>query len=154
MSAGNRIAIIAVGLVAVILAFVALRPADEEEPASTATTAATTAAAATAATTNAATTTATAKTPADPATSTVVVKGGQPVGGVKEIEIERGDDVRIRVTADAPEEVHVHGYDLEKPVGPGQPAVFTITDANLEGIFEIELHGTATPIASLRVDPR
>lgn len=149
MSAGNRIAIVAVGLVAAILAFVALRPADDEENASTTTTAtqtATTTTATTAATTTAATT-------AGPRTSTVRVEGGQPVGGVKTISVTKGDDVRIRVTADAPEEVHLHGYDIEKPVGPGQPAVFTIQNADLEGIFEIELHGSAVQIASLRVNP-
>jgi FtsP/CotA-like multicopper oxidase with cupredoxin domain len=148
MSTGNRIAIIAVGFVAAILAFVALRPADEEQTASTATTAAT----ATATTTpTAATTTATKP---KPDVATVRVRGGQPVGGVKTITAKKGDDIRFRVTADAPEEVHLHGYDVEKPVGPGQPAVFTISDASLEGIFEIELHGSAAQIANLRVEPR
>lgn len=160
MSAGNRIAIVAVGLVAAILAFVALRPADDEDAASTATTAAQ-------ATTTTATTVTnlgtsardvetgatTAPQPTGPKTYTVRVQGGQPVGGVKTISVKKGDDVRIRVTADAPEEVHLHGYDVEKPVGPGRPAVFTIDDANLEGIFEIELHGSAVQIANLRVNP-
>lgn len=154
MSAGNRIAIIAVGFVAAVLAFVALRPADEESTSST--TAATTATTTERTTTTPATAVATTERPtttSGPRTSTITVKGGQPVGGVQEIEAERGDEIRIRVTADAPEEVHLHGYDVEKPVGPGEPAVFNI-DANLEGIFEIELHGSAVQIGSLQVSPK
>lgn len=142
MSAGNRIAIIAVGFVAMILAFVALRPADEETTGSTATTPARTTA-----------TTATTATAPEPELITVRVRGGEPVGGVQTISARRGDDIRIRVTADAPEEVHLHGYDIEQPVGPGEPALFEIDDANLEGIFEIELHGSGVQIANLRVSP-
>ncbi|MFA9272267.1 MAG: hypothetical protein ACEQSX_16245 [Baekduiaceae bacterium] len=152
MSAGNRIAIIAVGFVAAVLAFVALRPADEETTSSTTTTATTAERTTTTPATAVATTVRPATTPG-PETSTITVKGGQPVGGVREIEAERGDEIRIRVTADAPEEVHLHGYDIEKPVGPGEPAVFNV-DANLEGIFEIELHGSAVQIGSLQVSPK
>lgn len=151
MSAGNRIAIIAVGFVAAVLAFVALRPADEETTSATTTTATTTQRTTTTPAT--AVTIARPTTTSGPKTSTITVKGGQPVGGVQEIEAERGDEIRIRVTADAPEEVHLHGYDVEKPVGPGEPAVFNI-DANLEGIFEIELHGSAVQIGSLQVSPK
>ncbi|MGK2937761.1 MAG: hypothetical protein ACSLFR_08155 [Solirubrobacteraceae bacterium] len=152
MSAGNRIAIVAVGFVAAILAFVALRPADDETTSATTTTATaierTTTTPATAVATTQAPTTATG-----PETFTISVQGGQPVGGVEEIKVQRGDEIRIRVTADAPEEVHLHGYDVEKPVGPGEPAVFNL-DANLEGIFEIELHGSAVEIGSLEVSPK
>lgn len=147
MSAGNRIAIVAVGFVAMILAFVALQPADDEPTTSPTTT--------TTATERTTTTPATAVTTAateEPTTFTVDVRGGQPVEGVQELDATSGEEVRIRVTADAPEEVHLHGYDIEKPVGPGEPAVFEIT-ADLEGIFEIELHGSAVQIASLRVSP-
>lgn len=146
MSAGNRIAIVAVGLVAAILAFVALQPADDENTASTATTPAPTQTAT--ATTSAATTSA-----PEAETFTLRVRDGQPVGGVQTISAQRGDDIRIRVTADAPEEVHLHGYDIERPVGPGEPALLTIDDADLEGIFEIELHGSGVQIANLRVSP-
>ncbi len=154
MSAGNRIAIIAVGFVAMVLAFVALQPDDEPDTTSSTTptvTERTTTTPQTAVATQA--TTATTTAPAGPETFTVAVRGGQPVDGVQEIDVDSGDAVRIRVTADAPEEVHLHGYDIEKPVGPGQPAVFDIDDANLEGIFEIELHGSAVQIANLRVSP-
>jgi hypothetical protein len=38
-------------------------------------------------------------------------------------------------------------------VGPGQPARLRFT-ADAEGVFELELHGTGTQIATLEVRPR
>jgi hypothetical protein len=48
--------------------------------------------------------------------------------------------------------VHLHGYDIERPVGPGEPATLRFR-ADLEGIFEMELHGSGTQIAELEVRP-
>jgi FtsP/CotA-like multicopper oxidase with cupredoxin domain len=80
------------------------------------------------------------------------VQGGQPVGGVREIEVKKDDNVRLTVTADAPEHVHVHGYDLFADVAPGQAAGFRFRAAN-EGVFEIELEDSHVQIAELRVEP-
>ena len=91
---------------------------------------------------------------AEPVTArTVRVRGGAPVGEVRTLSYRRGDRIHLRVTADAPDEVHVHGFDVEKPVGPGKPARFNI-DADIEGRFEVELHGTGTQIATLEVRPK
>ena len=87
-----------------------------------------------------------------PEVETIRVRDGRPVGGVRELEVEKGDVVRFQVTADVPEEVHVHGYDLFEDVGPGKPARFRF-DADIEGIFEIEFEGSHTHIAELRVEP-
>ena len=61
------------------------------------------------------------------------------VGGAKTIEVSKGDTVRIVVSADAPDELHVHGYDITRSAGPEQPARFRFK-ANAEGAFEIESH--------------
>jgi hypothetical protein len=82
----------------------------------------------------------------------VVVRDGQPVGGVKKIEVKSGDRVRFVVRADAPEEVHVHGYDIAEDVGPGQPARFDFV-ADLEGVFEAELENSSVQIIQLVVEP-
>ena len=84
---------------------------------------------------------------------TVRLRGGAPVGEVRTLSYRRGDRIRLRITADAPDEVHVHGFDVEKPVGPGKPARFNI-EADIEGRFEVELHGTGTQIATLEVRPK
>jgi hypothetical protein len=98
------------------------------------------------------TATAPAATPR-PAATRIQVRGGQPVGGVKTIEVEKGDTISFTVSSDQSDEVHVHGYDLERPVGPGAPARFSFT-ADADGIYEVELHGSDAQIASLEVQPR
>ena len=52
----------------------------------------------------------------------IVFRNGAPVGGVREIEVAKGDPVRFDVTPDVPAEVHVHGYELTKEVEAGQTA--------------------------------
>jgi hypothetical protein len=91
--------------------------------------------------------------PPRPAATRIVVRGGQPVGGATTIEVEKGDTISFTVSSDQSDEVHVHGYDLERPVGPGAPARFSFT-ADADGIFEVELHGSGAQIASLEVQPR
>jgi plastocyanin len=86
------------------------------------------------------------------------IKGGKVVGGPPDIKVTKGDHVRIVVSSDAHDDVHLHGYDIEKPVEPGQPAQFNFT-ANIEGIFEIESHvaedaGREPLLAKLTVEPR
>jgi hypothetical protein len=73
-------------------------------------------------------------------------------GKVTELEFKEGEQVVFRARADGPEEIHVHGYDIEKEVGP-EPVRVSFP-ATITGIFEIELHGTGEQIAELRVDPK
>jgi hypothetical protein len=87
-----------------------------------------------------------------PEVTTIVVKGGEPVGGVHELDYTRGDEVRFDVRADIAEEVHVHGYDIIEPVAPGDVARFDFP-AEIEGGFEVELEGSHTQIAELTVEP-
>jgi FtsP/CotA-like multicopper oxidase with cupredoxin domain len=74
-------------------------------------------------------------------------------GHVEKLRVKEGDTVRFRARNDAPEEVHVHGYNIKMDVGPGQDAEFTFK-ATITGIFEIELEGAGEQIGELRVDPR
>ena len=64
----------------------------------------------------------TAEPTATPEPAPVVrVEGGEPVGGVQEIKVDKGERVRFSVRPDAEDEVHVHGYDRYADVGPGKP---------------------------------
>ncbi|MGH2991323.1 MAG: hypothetical protein ACRDMA_15965 [Solirubrobacterales bacterium] len=87
-----------------------------------------------------------------PEVTTIVVKGGQPVGGVQELEYTRGDEVRFDVRSDVADEVHVHGYDLFEDVAPGKVATLDFP-AEIDGGFEVELEATHTQIAELTVEP-
>ena len=80
---------------------------------------------------------------------------GNPVGGVKTLTYNKGDQVELHVNLAKPEEeVHVHGYEIAKPA-TNSPVVFSFP-ANLDGVFEIEVHRldkTEGPIANLHVNP-
>ena len=80
---------------------------------------------------------------------------GNPVGGVKTLTYNKGAQVELHVNLAKPEEeVHVHGYEIEKPA-EHSPVTFSFP-ANLDGEFEVEVHRsdkTEGPIATLRVNP-
>lgn len=83
---------------------------------------------------------------------TIVVRNGEPAGGVAELTYTAGDEVRFEVRSDVADEVHVHGYDLSKDVAAGGTVSFAFP-ADLEGIFEVELEERVEQIAELRVNP-
>ena len=90
---------------------------------------------------------------AKPQVTTIVVdENGEPVGGVAEITVNKGDEVRFKVKSAIAEEIHVHGYDLMKDVPAGGTVSFAFP-AELEGIFEAELEGRTEQILELRVEP-
>jgi hypothetical protein len=80
---------------------------------------------------------------------------GNPVGGVKTLTYNKGDQVELQVNLAKPEEeVHVHGYEIAKPA-EHSPVTFSFP-ANLDGVFEVEVHRldkTEGPIAELHVNP-
>ena len=96
----------------------------------------------------------TTTTTAEPEGTVVEVKvvGGRPEGGVQRAAIKLGDTVILRVTSDADDEVHVHGYDLELEVGPTRPGELTF-EATIPGVFEVELHDAGREILKLEVSP-
>ena len=82
----------------------------------------------------------------------ITVKQGRPVGGIRRPVIKKGTLVRIVVTTDAGKEVHLHGYNIEKPVVHGRPVVMRFT-AKLAGRFELEMHDPDVLLAQLTVKP-
>ena len=85
----------------------------------------------------------------------ITVNNGNPAGGVKTLTYNKGDQVQLEVRLNTPEEeVHVHGYEKEAPAE--HSPVRLSFPANLDGVFEIELHKldhTEAPIAELHVNP-
>ncbi len=69
-----------------------------------------------------------------------------------EITVSEGEHVNFRITSDSPIEFHLHGYDLEEEVGPGEPAELAF-DATITGRFDIEDHDTDTELGVLLVQP-
>jgi FtsP/CotA-like multicopper oxidase with cupredoxin domain len=141
MSRNQRIALVVAALAVAAVAFFVAQPADDEPDRSAVTTPAQTEGESEpgtgAATANPQPTTETEPPPA-PVTR-VAIAGGAVEGGPKTIEVSKGETVRIVVTADAPDELHLHGYDITRNAAPGQPARFRFK-ANAEGAFELESH--------------
>ncbi|MGW6568998.1 hypothetical protein [Streptomyces sp. NPDC054975] len=100
-------------------------------------------------TTKAPTTTApTATAPGRTVEITVTGRSVQPPPS--RIELKKGEQLTLRVTADRADTLHIHGYDRELPLAPGEPGTLTFT-ADRTGLFEVETHGSGLLLAQLVV---
>ena len=160
MSRNQRIALVVAAVAVAVLAFVIAQPGDDEDGGESATT---TPAQTETGGSNGGGATAPTETeeppppPPEPEVTRIRMRDGAVVGGPKDIEVTRGDTVRIVVTSDAPDEVHLHGYDITRNPEPGRPARFQFR-AHAEGAFEIESHvaedaGLDPLVARLVVEP-
>lgn len=136
MSKQQRLGLVAAAVAVAIAAFVVARPGDDEKTAAPAVTGGG----------------ATAAPAPAPQVTRIAVRGGRPVGGAPEITLKKGDTIRVDVSADARQEVHLHGYDVTRVARPGSPARFRVP-ARIDGVFALELEGPGVPIARLRVEP-
>jgi plastocyanin len=80
----------------------------------------------------------------------VQVSGGEVSGDTGRVPVAAGEHVTLVLTSDVADEVHVHGYDLEAELSPGQPTEIAF-DATIPGVFEVELHEAGTQLLSLQV---
>ena len=80
----------------------------------------------------------------------VQVAGGQVTGDTGRVPVAAGEEVTLAVTSDAPDELHVHGYDLTAELVPGTPAELTFA-ATVPGVFEVELHDAGTVLLTIQV---
>lgn len=146
----NRLLIAGAAVVVAVGLFLVLRPDDNGESEATPTVPTTV----TTATTG--TTTATPPPPPPgpppPARVSVVVRDGLPVDGVRRVTVARGRRVVLRVTSNVPDHVHLHGYDLMRDVGPGQPAQIAFR-ATIPGTVEAELEDSGVQIATITAQP-
>ncbi len=152
MSRNQRIGLVVGALIVAIVAFVVAQPGDDDDstPSSSGTQTQTTSDGGTETETQ-------PEEPAEPPVTSISVKGGVIAGDVKSIEVAKGDTVRIVVSSDVDDEIHLHGYDIEKEAAPGKPARFRFK-ADVEGAFELESHvaedaGKEPLLARLLVGP-
>ncbi|HMB18023.1 MAG TPA: hypothetical protein VKO41_01795 [Gaiellaceae bacterium] len=78
----------------------------------------------------------------------IVVRGGEPVGGVRNVTVAKGRQVVLIVNSDVADEVHVHGYNLKRDVTPGTPARLPFR-ATINGTVEVELEQRGVPLARI-----
>lgn len=98
------------------------------------------------------TTETTEPTPTPPATVRIRVVDGAPRGGIVRETVDQGDRVVITVTSDVADEVHLHGYDVSRPVSAGGTVRLRFR-ATIPGRFEVELEERGVPIGELTVQP-
>jgi len=70
----------------------------------------------------------------------VRIENRQVVEPREAIRVTQGDVIELRWTSDEAVELHLHGYDIEFDVEPGEPASMVI-QANATGRFPITSHG-------------
>jgi hypothetical protein len=140
---GQRIALIGAALIVAALAFILLQPEDSDDDTEP----------------TPSTTPATleggepAATVPEPEFEVIRIANGSVQGGQRRITVSKNDEALIEVRSDAPDEIHLHGYDITKDVAPGKAARFRV-DADIEGAFEIEAHDLGhVTIGTLVVEP-
>jgi heme/copper-type cytochrome/quinol oxidase subunit 2 len=80
----------------------------------------------------------------------VAVKDGKVSPKTHREKVPLGSQVRLIVSSDVDDEVHVHGYDIEKEVAAGQSVTFEFT-ADQPGVFEVETHESGLQLLQLEV---
>jgi hypothetical protein len=80
----------------------------------------------------------------------VSVKDGKVSPKVHRVKVAAGSPVRILVSSDVDDEVHVHGYDIEREVSAGQSTTIEFT-ADQTGVFDVETHESGLLLLQLQV---
>src|SRR5262245_47144134 len=91
----------------------------------------------------------------------VRIENGRVSADMRLIRIRQGDNVRLHFTSDKPIDLHLHGYDIELRVEPGNAADMAST-ARAAGRFPVEQHEPHTqghshgdaPLVRIEVRPR
>jgi hypothetical protein len=80
----------------------------------------------------------------------LAVNGGKVTPSAHREKVPQGDTVRLVVTTDTADEIHVHGYDLKKDVAAGKTGTLEFV-ADQSGVFEVELEAASLQLLQLEV---
>jgi heme/copper-type cytochrome/quinol oxidase subunit 2 len=86
----------------------------------------------------------------DAQTVQITVTGTKVETAERRVKVPLDGKVRLEVTADRADEVHLHGYDRKVDIEPGTPAVLEFT-ADVPGVFEVELEEAGLKLVELQV---
>ena len=67
----------------------------------------------------------------------LALKAGELPKDQRTIKVKQGESVEFRWTSDQPIRLHLHGYDVEVAVKPGEPTV-TALKARIAGRFSVD----------------
>ena len=91
--------------------------------------------------------------PPEPEVPELEIRQGEPVGGPLEVEVTEGEELRIDITTDAPDELHLHSYDVYLDIVPGKTNELVVAKADIGGVIELESHSTGALLAEISVVP-
>ncbi len=80
----------------------------------------------------------------------VEVRDGTVRPPTHRVEVAEGSVVRLLVTSDTADEIHVHGFEVEQKLRAGKQARIEFT-ADQTGVFEVETHETGLQLLQLEV---
>ena len=81
---------------------------------------------------------------------TVAVSDGKVTPKPRRVDVPAGAQVRLQITSDVDDEVHVHGYDVEETLEAGRTTTVEFT-ADQTGLFEVETHESELELVQLEV---
>jgi hypothetical protein len=91
--------------------------------------------------------------PPEPQVPQLEIRDGAPVEGPLELEVTVGEELRIDIMTDAPDELHLHTYDVYLDIVPGKTNELLVENADIEGVIELESHSTGALLAEISVVP-
>jgi plastocyanin len=79
--------------------------------------------------------------PGSPAqrTVTVTVTGSRVTPAPRTVDLAVGETMTLTVTSDHADQLHVHGFDIEKELPAGTPVSVELTGES-PGVYEVETH--------------
>jgi len=80
----------------------------------------------------------------------VAVTDGMVEPKPRRVEVAKDSQVRLIVTSDVDDELHVHGYEVEAELEAGRPTTVELV-ADQTGIFEVETHESELELLQLEV---
>jgi hypothetical protein len=80
----------------------------------------------------------------------VSVSDGKVRPKPRRVDVEKDSRVRLLVTSDVDDALHVHGYDIEEPLEAGRTTTVEFV-ADQSGVFEVETHETELELLQLAV---
>lgn len=152
MSRNQRMAMLAIAILIVAVAVVVVPGSSDDDPApvaQTSTETETVEVTGSTTSTDAETTTSEAQPKPKPKPRPPLLTVAEP----RELEYKKGDTISFRVRHTADDEIHVHGFDKSKDVKANETVTMSFK-ANIEGIFEVELEHSGTPLGTLKVEPK
>ena len=81
---------------------------------------------------------------------TVSVRDGKVMPKPHRVEVPLGSEIRLQVTSDVDDELHVHGFDVEKELEAGRTTTVEL-QADQAGLYEVETHETELELLQLEI---